>query len=273
MILLQSVALFILFADVTHSFQAPRVSRKISSLTAPSSPLLNNQKSTSKLNSVNPWRRSHSKGAQQLRVSTSSLSSDPVMREFEVKEAAITKQREKAAALLAEYDQSLQKIQGKKLEYIAAAQLPDSPLGGSFSETTVRSIVKSFCWRIIAGAVTFVTTLKFSGSVTQALQVVGADFFSKSFTMFLGERLMNKSKLGRQKGADNATRSLMKALIWRLFAVSNTLCMAIFIAKDLSIASKIASTDAVIKTTLMYLYERVWAKISWGKEYLIEFSI
>jgi uncharacterized membrane protein len=68
-------------------------------------------------------------------------------------------------------------------------------------------------------------------------------------------------------------RSLMKALIWRLFAVVNTLTMAILIAKDLSIASKIAGSDAIFKTALMFFYERVWAKIQWGKEYLIEFSI
>ena len=65
--------------------------------------------------------------------------------------------------------------------------------------------------------------------------------------------------------SDAVGRSLIKAIIWRLFAVTNTLCMAIFIAKDLSIASKIASTDAVIKTTMMFFYERFWAKVEWGK--------
>jgi uncharacterized membrane protein len=202
-----------------------------------------------------------------------SSGSDPVLREFEVKEAAIERQREKAAAKLAEFETTLQLLQSKKQEYVAASQLPDSPVGGSFSETTLRSAVKAFCWRILAGSITFATTLKFSGSLSQALQVVGADFFSKSFTMFLGERLMNKSQAGRKKGGDAASRSLVKALVWRLFAICNTLTMAIFISKDLSVASKIASTDAVFKTALMFFYERVWARINWGKEYLIEFSI
>merc|ERR1712039_82031 len=121
-------------------------------------------------------------------------------------------------------------------------------------------------WRVVAGSVTFITSLRFSGSTAAALSIVGSDFLSKAFTMFIGERLMNKSPAGRKSGADGAGRSLMKALIWRLFAICNTLSMAIFIAKDLSIASKIAGSDAIFKTNLMFVYERLWAKIEWGKE-------
>jgi len=91
--------------------------------------------------------------------------------------------------------------------------------------------------------------------------------------MFIGERLMNKSQAGRKGGADAAGRSLMKALVWRVFAIVNTLTMSLLISKDLSMASKIAGSDAIFKTGLMFVFERVWARIEWGKEYLIEFSI
>jgi uncharacterized membrane protein len=88
--------------------------------------------------------------------------------------------------------------------------------------------------------------------------------------MFIGERIMNKSHAGRKSGSDDARRSLVKALIWRLFAICNTMTMAIFIAKDLNIASKIAGSDAIFKTALMFAYERAWARIEWGKEYQVE---
>jgi uncharacterized membrane protein len=133
------------------------------------------------------------------------------------------------------------------------------------TESAVRSVVKSLLWRVVAGSVTLVTTLRFAGSWQAAWKVVGADFASKAFTMFLGERLMNQSQAGRQGGADHVQRSLAKALLWRLFAISNTLCLAVFVAKDISVASKIASTDAVVKTGLMFAYERLWAHVSWGK--------
>jgi uncharacterized membrane protein len=195
------------------------------------------------------------------------------LREIEKKEAVLAKRREEALAKVNHYEATLNKLSEKKAEYLAAGQLTEPPAGGTFSETTIRSVVKSFVWRIVAGSITFATTLQFSGSITMALKLVMGDFFSKAFTMFIGERLMNKSQAGRKKGSDAAGRSLAKALIWRLFAIVNTLCLAAFVTKDMSAAAKVASTDAIIKTALMFFYERVWARIEWGKEYLVEFAI
>ena len=198
---------------------------------------------------------------------------DSILRELERKEAAMSKRRAEAMEKLSEVEKSLEKLQTTKQTYLNGLKLNKTPPGGTFSETAVRSAVKAFVWRVIAGSVTFVTSLRFSGSLGTALSIVGSDFFSKAFTMFVGERLMNKSQAGRKSGSDGAKRSLVKALIWRLFAIVNTLTMAIFVAKDLSIASKIAGTDAVFKTALMFFYERFWARVEWGKEYIIEFSI
>ncbi|GAX22001.1 hypothetical protein FisN_6Hh247 [Fistulifera solaris] len=203
----------------------------------------------------------------------SELSRDGVMRQLEKQEADLQKRRLAAMEELSKYEANLEALQSKKAEYMASSQIAEPPAGGSFSETALRSVVKSFCWRIVAGSVTFITTLQFSGSLQTALKVVASDFFSKSVTMFIGERLMNKSQVGRKKGSDDAGRSLAKALIWRLFAIVNTLAVAIFVSHDLSIAGKIASTDAVFKTALMYFYERVWARVEWGKEYIVEFTI
>lgn len=55
-------------------------------------------------------------------------------------------------------------------------------------------------------------------------------------------------KWGQGKKGDSAKRSLAKAVLWRIFAASNTLICGIFLAKDLSIASKIAGTDTIFKT-------------------------
>ena len=198
---------------------------------------------------------------------------DKIVQKLEKQEAALDKKRALAMEQLTKLEEDLNKVKSQKTEYLNGLKLAKTPAGGNFSETTLRSAVKAFMWRIIAGSVTFITSLRFSGSIATALSIVGSDFFSKAATMFIGERLMNKSKAGRSSGADNAGRSLAKALIWRLFAICNTLTMAIFIAKDISIASKIAGSDAIFKTALMFFYERVWAKVEWGKEYEVEFSI
>ena len=168
----------------------------------------------------------------------------------------------------------LEKYKETKQRYLIAAGT-NYELGittANFSETAARSLVKSMMWRLIAGSVTFLTSLRFSTSISTALSIVGSDFFSKAATMFIGERLMNKSQAGRKSGADDVGRSLAKALLWRLFAICNTLTMSFLIAKDLSVASKIAGSDAFFKTGLMFAYERVWANIEWGKEYINDFS-
>eukprot|EP00529_Nitzschia_sp_RCC80_P026560 CAMPEP_0113468102 /NCGR_PEP_ID=MMETSP0014_2-20120614/15175_1 /TAXON_ID=2857 /ORGANISM="Nitzschia sp." /LENGTH=281 /DNA_ID=CAMNT_0000360467 /DNA_START=40 /DNA_END=885 /DNA_ORIENTATION=- /assembly_acc=CAM_ASM_000159 len=210
-------------------------------------------------------------------MTAEATSADPTsskaLKKLEREEAKMNKLRQKAMETLNQVEESLNQLQSKKQEYLNGNTLAKTPPGGNFSETTARSAVKALMWRVIAGSVTFVTSLQFSGSIKTALSIVGSDFFSKAFTMFIGERLMNKSQAGRTSGADGAGRSLAKALIWRLFAIANTLTMAIFISKDLSIASKIASTDAVFKTALMYFYERVWARIEWGKEYQVEYYL
>lgn len=222
--------------------------------------------------------RSTTQRVHQLGVGSASLSyddqqNDAVLRDFERKEKKMTKQLEKQQSRLSQAQEAIQLLQAQKQQYLNGLKLEKTPPGGNFSETALRSAVKAFLWRIVAGSVTFITSLRFSGSVATALSIVGSDFFSKAFTMFIGERLMNKSQGGRSKGSDSMSRSLTKALIWRAFAICNTLTMAIFFAKDLSIASKIAGSDAIFKTALMFFYERIWARVQWGKEYIIEFSI
>lgn len=216
-----------------------------------------------------------------LRVATSidgdskSLN-DAMIRQIDQKILKYEKEQAKYSAKVASAKAELAKFQATKKKYLEGASLGADNAGtydANFSETTARSLVKSMMWRVIAGSVTFFTSLRFSGSISTALSIVGSDFFSKAATMFIGERLMNKSQAGRKSGADDIGRSLAKALLWRLFAIANTLTMSYLIAKNLSMASKIAGSDAIFKTGLMFVYERVWAKIEWGKEYLIEFSI
>lgn len=200
---------------------------------------------------------------------------DAMIKQIDHKIANYEKKQEKLSAKLDAAKAELEKFQATKQRYLEGSSLGADAADStaSFSETTARSLVKAMMWRVIAGSVTFFTSLRFSGSISTALTIVGSDFFSKAATMFIGERLMNKSQAGRKGGADDVGRSLAKALLWRVFAIANTLTMSYVIAKDLSMASKIAGSDAIFKTGLMFFYERVWAKIEWGKEYLIEFSI
>lgn len=205
---------------------------------------------------------------------TSDPTNNPVIKSIDAEMEKMKKNRDDLSRKLAKFEQGLTQLEQKKQQYLEGIDLGKPPVGGNFSETTLRSAVKAFMWRIVAGSVTLITSLKFSGSIATALQIVGSDFFSKAATMFIGERLMNKSQAGRKTGKDSTGRSVAKALIWRLFAICNTLTVTFFFTGgDLKMASKIAGSDAFFKTGLMVAYERFWARVEWGKEYNIEFSI
>lgn len=206
-----------------------------------------------------------------LSSTADSNTNSAMLRQIDQKIQRYERKQQKYLSRLQTAKAELEKYQQTKQQYLNGTALGSS--SNSFSETTARSLVKSMMWRLIAGSVTFFTSLRFSKSLSTALSIVGSDFFSKAATMFIGERIMNTSQAGRKSGADDVGRSLAKALLWRVFAICNTLTMSFLIAKDLSMASKIAGSDAVFKTGLMFVYERAWSKVEWGKEYIIEFSI
>ncbi len=73
---------------------------------------------------------------------------------------------------------------------------------------------------------------------------------------------------------DSPTRSILKALSWRVIASAATFVITYVIVRQssgktdteaLKFASAIASVDVVAKLILYYLHERLWTNIYWGK--------
>jgi hypothetical protein len=108
------------------------------------------------------------------------------------------KQQQKYGTMIESARAELEKFQAMKQCYLKCVQLGNGE-SASFLETTARSLVKSMMWCVITGGVTFLTSLRFSGSIWTVLSVVGSDFVSKSATMFVGKRIMNKSQAGRKR--------------------------------------------------------------------------
>lgn len=53
---------------------------------------------------------------------------------------------------------------------------------------------------------------------------------------------------------------------YRLFATSLVFGIAFLQTGHLAVAAKIGISAAVAKTSLYYLWERLWSKINWGRE-------
>jgi uncharacterized membrane protein len=73
---------------------------------------------------------------------------------------------------------------------------------------------------------------------------------------------------------DSPTRSILKAISWRLVASGATFIISFVIFSQytkktfneiIETASIITSVDIVAKLILYYLHERLWTNIKWGK--------
>jgi uncharacterized membrane protein len=65
---------------------------------------------------------------------------------------------------------------------------------------------------------------------------------------------------------DTAVRSIVKTVSWRLTGTASTFLISYLVLGSFAVASAIASTQLIINTILYFIHERVWNKITWGKE-------
>lgn len=65
---------------------------------------------------------------------------------------------------------------------------------------------------------------------------------------------------------DSPTRSLIKTISWRITGSGATFLISYFISGNMSVAGTIAIIQMVANTILYYGHERIWNKVSWGKD-------
>jgi uncharacterized membrane protein len=65
--------------------------------------------------------------------------------------------------------------------------------------------------------------------------------------------------------ADSNTRSLAKAISWRVTGTADTFLISWLITGEPLLATGIAATEVATKIFLFWLHERVWNKIKWGR--------
>ena len=63
------------------------------------------------------------------------------------------------------------------------------------------------------------------------------------------------------------TRSVAKAVSWRLTGSLDTLIISYIVTGNFVIAGSIAVIELLTKIALYYFHERVWSHVSWGKQH------
>jgi uncharacterized membrane protein len=65
--------------------------------------------------------------------------------------------------------------------------------------------------------------------------------------------------------ADAPSRSLTKAISWRLTGTIDTIVVSLLVTRHLGVALSIGSIELFTKLTLYYLHERVWNRLAFGR--------
>jgi uncharacterized membrane protein len=68
------------------------------------------------------------------------------------------------------------------------------------------------------------------------------------------------------KNSENATRSIVKAISWRIVGTLDTIVISFFITGEITMALSIGMVEVVTKMLLYFFHERVWNAIKWGKK-------
>ena len=63
---------------------------------------------------------------------------------------------------------------------------------------------------------------------------------------------------------ESHTRSVAKAVSWRVTGTIDTFVVSLFVTGRLGIAGSIAATEFLTKIALYYGHERIWAMVRWG---------
>ena len=136
------------------------------------------------------------------------------------------------------------------------------------NESVLRSLLKSFSWRIIAVSDTIltvfiVTCVLGDCGVKNALTIGVLEFLIKFVGYFMHERIWLSIQFEKRFGV---TRTLFKTLSWRVIATVITFIIAgeILNTQD-NAALYIAGIEIFTKSLLYYMHERIWLILPLGK--------
>lgn len=139
-------------------------------------------------------------------------------------------------------------------------------------ETHLRTIVKSAVYRISSVTLAISLTLVYGATLSQALSFGVVSLIWGLCWFYTFDRLWLLTGWNRDSdGQDSKARSIIKAVIYRLFVV-------LFVA----ITSRVMWTDSNFTALLMagsqfvtniltyFLLERIWNRVAWGKIFPVE---
>ena len=67
------------------------------------------------------------------------------------------------------------------------------------------------------------------------------------------------------KHKDPHTRSILKAISWRVLATAATMLIVFAFTAELALSTSVGAVEVVLKLILYYFHERIWLSIAIGR--------
>jgi len=84
--------------------------------------------------------------------------------------------------------------------------------------------------------------------------------------LFISKKNISEKSFKEIKNSDKATRSIVKAISWRIVGTLDTVIISWFITGKITMALSIGLIEVVTKMILYFFHERIWNIIKWGKQ-------
>jgi uncharacterized membrane protein len=134
-------------------------------------------------------------------------------------------------------------------------------------ETHLRTLAKSGVYRISSVTLAICLTLVYGATLGQALSFGVVSLIWGLCWFYMFDRLWLLTGWKRnQDGQDSKTRSIIKAVIYRLFVVLFVAFSSRIMWTDSNFTAMLMAGSQFMTNILTYfLLERIWNRISWGK--------
>ncbi|WP_298287182.1 DUF2061 domain-containing protein [uncultured Lutibacter sp.] len=84
--------------------------------------------------------------------------------------------------------------------------------------------------------------------------------------IYTSSKTKNSKEFDKIKNSEKASRSLVKAISWRIVGTIDTILISWLITGKITLALSIGLIEVVTKMVLYFFHERIWNLIKWGKK-------
>jgi len=136
------------------------------------------------------------------------------------------------------------------------------------TETHTRTIAKTISYRVINTLITFLMTfLLFGVSAALAGSLALAQIILGSLIFYLHDRIWLKSSWATEHNNEGQKRSIVKTITYRFIVlVAGFIVARLIITSSNETAAWWTITSMALSMVFYYIHERIWVKITWGKE-------